>query len=145
MAMCTLLHRSVASGHDAVRWDEGLSVERRAEVIPLDGAQVSRLVARAVPEAVVHGCHLLPGGRVNTNYQVDTDRGPLVLRLYARDGAARDKEAALFDWLDDVPVPKVLGIGESELAPYAVVELLSGRPLVAAGAFGAAEWTTAGC
>lgn len=120
-------------------------MERRNEIISLDAAQVSRLVEETVPGVMVRRFELLPGGKANTNYRVETDRRPLVLRLYTRDGTARDKELALFEWLNDVPVPAVHGFGESEHTPYAVLSLCAGRPLdIACARFGAAEWKRTG-
>ena len=65
--------------------------------LTLDAAEVSRLVREAIPTASVTAFRPAVGGLSNTNIEVELADAPhrVLLRLYQRDRAAAQREAAL--------------------------------------------------
>ena len=112
-----------------------IRLERRTEIIELNFTQACQILAAGLPGAVLRSHRLLPGGRANTNYLLETDDGACVLRMYVRDATTREKETALANMLAELPVPRVLGVGDVDaFPPFALFEFRRGRPL--------AEWLT---
>lgn len=105
-------------------------LERRTEIIELNFEQARRLLAAAMPGTRLLSHRLLTGGRANTNYLLETDGGPRVLRMYVRDASCLQKETALARLLAELPVPAALGVGEIVgFPPFALFEFKPGRSL----------------
>ena len=109
------------------------AVERRTELVQLTQAQLERAVALVLPNVRVTAHRLAAGGRANTNYIVETDRGTHVVRIYVRDAATCAKERALCELVSSrVPVAKILGSGGTECGlghPFSVLEFVPGPTL----------------
>ncbi len=120
-------------------------MERRFPELSLTGPDIAAAMGPVLPGAHVLRFEPLRGGRTNTNVRVETDGGPLVLRLYSRGVGIRDKEAALSARLAELPVARCLGSTEAAGAPANVLEFLPGRPLSEDhGRFTDAQWRRAG-
>lgn len=80
-----------------------------------------------VPLGIVpHAIQLLTEGKANTNYRVETIRGPLVLRLYQRDLSAAMLEETVVELLpSEFPAPRVLARGRG----FSVWEFAAGATL----------------
>ncbi len=101
--------------------------------LTLAAAEVSRLVRDAIPSASVTAFRPAVGGLSNTNIEVELADAPLrvLLRLYQRDRAAAQREAALSALVlqQAVPVPRFFHIGDRNGRPYAVLEWIAGSRL----------------
>ena len=101
--------------------------------LTLDAAEVSRLVREAIPTASVTAFRPAVGGLSNTNIEVELADAPhrVLLRLYQRDRAAAQREAALSALVlqQAVPAPRFLHIGDRKGRPYAVLEWIEGLRL----------------
>lgn len=106
-------------------------MERRRAELHLSDRDLRAIVAEVEPGVSVRSARLLSGGLANTNYRVDTDRGPRVLRLVTRNPAGAEKEVLLLSELAGrgVPVPRLLGWSRSGPAPSLWLELLPGQTL----------------
>lgn len=108
---------------------------RRHGLIALDEGTLAELLQPIAAGKRVLAAEPLSGGLVNTNYRVTLagfDR-PVVLRLYARDGTACQKDVDLFARLwGRVPMAELLhadAAGERIGRPYAVFAWIEGEPL----------------
>ena len=101
--------------------------------LTLDAAEVSRLVRDAIPSASVTAFRPSVGGLSNTNIEVELADAPhrVLLRLYQRDRAAAQREAAISALVlqQGVPAPRFLHIGDRNGRPYAVLEWIAGSRL----------------
>jgi aminoglycoside phosphotransferase (APT) family kinase protein len=101
--------------------------------LTLDAAEVGRLVSEAIPKASVTAFRPAVGGLSNTNIEVELAQAPfrVLLRLYQRDRAAAQREAALSALVlkRAVPAPRFLHIGDRKVRPYAVLEWIEGSRL----------------
>ena len=110
-------------------------MERRRPELRLSEEVLRALVEVLEPGARFREARVLSGGLANTNYRVETERGPRVLRLVTRDPASAEKEALLLQELAGlgVPVPRLLGKAPAGAggspAPALWQELLPGRTL----------------
>src|SRR5438105_2549502 len=108
------------------------AIERRTPIVQLTRAQIERAIGHVLPDASVTAHRLLDGGRANTNYVVETNRGAYVLRIYVRDAATCGKERALHAFLgDQIPVAKLWGSGDLQGLgqPFSVFDFVPGVTL----------------
>jgi len=118
--------------------------ERRHEPVRLDLDAVSEMIAPVFAPRRAVVAQLLGGGLANTNYKLRLSgvREPFVLRLYTRDPAACEKEAALYARVRErVPVPHVFFAdteGRRFGHPYAITTWIEGEPLAVVLGRGAA-------
>src|SRR5690348_11410128 len=109
--------------------------ERRHEPIRLDLDTISEMIAPVFAPRRAVVAQLMGGGFVNTNYKLRLSgvREPFVLRIYARDPAACEKEVALHMRVRErVPVPHVFFAdtgGQRFGHPYAIMTWIEGAPL----------------
>jgi aminoglycoside phosphotransferase (APT) family kinase protein len=91
-------------------------------ILELDPAALAALL-----DQPVLGVELLAGGLRNTNYRVQLTGGPAVVRLYAAEAAACQREAALLHVLHgEVPVPLLLDARPDADPPWALFEFVDG-------------------
>jgi len=116
-------------GDDKTGWERG------TRGAPLSEAQVSRVLARALPGRALRSFEWIAGGLINTNLklQVEGLEGALVLRVYTRDPSACRKEADLHALVSvRVPVPEVLyanAEGSEEIGPHLLMRWIEGLTL----------------
>ncbi len=100
--------------------------------VGIDLTLIHHCVSRAFPNLTIAGTELLAGGLINTNIKVtfNTDRPPVVLRLYRGASSVCLKETALLSLLRlTVPVPEVLyaeSKGVEGSPPFCIVEFVEG-------------------
>jgi aminoglycoside phosphotransferase (APT) family kinase protein len=96
---------------------------------------IAGILHRAFPGHAVRSCAVMTGGLINAMYRVEVAgfEDPLVLRLYARDRAACQKEVDLHRLVAGcVPVPEILyaATGEQEgVAPHVLMRWVKGLTL----------------
>ncbi|MHC4840408.1 MAG: phosphotransferase family protein [Planctomycetota bacterium] len=100
-------------------------MERRAPKLDLSILQVREMIALAVPGVVVNSFKPVEHGRVNTNINVKTDYGHMLLRVNTRRPETSDKEVAINRLVKEtVSVPKVMGTGSWNDHRFAVYEFI---------------------
>jgi aminoglycoside phosphotransferase (APT) family kinase protein len=108
-------------------------MERRQKELLISDQVLHQVVETLEPGAGVREARVLSGGLANTNYRVETGRGPRVLRLVTRNPGGAEKEALLLRELErrGVPVPRLLGWtpGGGGPVPALWTECLSGQSL----------------
>ena len=93
---------------------------------------IAGVLHRALPGHALRSCAVMTGGLINAMYAVEVDgfEDPLVLRFYARDPAACQKEVDLHRLVEGrVPVPEILyaGSGEEEgISPHVLMRWVKG-------------------
>src|SRR5262245_53477053 len=102
--------------------------------IALDIGALAGLLAPVFPGTAVTDFEPVAGGLINTNLKVTVaGHGPVLLRLYQREGWLARKEAAIAARIGaKVPVARFLHVGEPSPATpwsYAVVEWIEGPRL----------------
>ncbi|HEY3063205.1 MAG TPA: aminoglycoside phosphotransferase family protein [Chloroflexota bacterium] len=97
--------------------------QRGFAIVPLSPPEASALIGRRVSKI-----SLLSGGLRNTNYRIELAAGPAVLRIYAADRAACQRECDVLDLVGEhVPVPRVLDAQPAADPPWAVHEFIDGQ------------------
>lgn len=97
--------------------------------------EIPHILQRAFPGHSLRCCAVMTGGLINEMYRLELEgwEQPLVLRLYARDPAACQKEVDLHRLVAAcVPVPEILyaSTGEAEsIAPHVVMRWMKGVTL----------------
>lgn len=84
---------------------------RRCDIVELSNAELTALIQPVWAGERVESAQLLSGGVINTNYKVAVSGSdtPYVIRVYARDPQAGEREAAIGDLIaGTVPVPRTL-------------------------------------
>jgi aminoglycoside phosphotransferase (APT) family kinase protein len=95
--------------------------------------QIARILHRAFPGHALRSCAVMTGGLINEMYRLEIEgfEQPLVLRLYARDPAACQKEFDLHRLVAErVPVPEILYAATSEaegVAPHLLMRWVKGE------------------
>lgn len=110
--------------------------------VPIDVAEVERLLAPWSTERSVISAAFLAGGLMNRNYRVRFDGGDdVVLRFYDRDAHSCAKEVSLLRELrGQIPVPEVLHVDESAGGiPFVVMNVVEGVSLRQLKKTGSAE------
>ena len=93
---------------------------------------IAGLLHRALPGHTVRSCAAMTGGLINAMYRVEVEgfEDPLVLRFYARDRTACQKEVDLHRLIaGSVPVPEILYAATSEqegVAPHVLMRWVKG-------------------
>ena len=93
---------------------------------------VPRILQQALPGHALRSFAVMTGGRINRLYRIEVEglQDPLVLRLYARDRAACQKEVDLHRLVGGcVPVPEILYAATSEqedVAPHVLMRWVKG-------------------
>ena len=93
---------------------------------------IAGLLHRALPGHTVRSCAAMTGGLINAMYRVEVEgfEDPLVLRFYARDRTACQKEVDLHRLVaGSVPVPEILYAATSEqegVAPHVLMRWVKG-------------------
>ncbi|MDQ6661614.1 MAG: aminoglycoside phosphotransferase family protein [Chloroflexota bacterium] len=111
------------------------NIERRYPLLALDDTTITAMLSPLFPQRQLVSVEALSGGLINTNYKIRLTGldEPFVLRIYMRDRAACEKEAALFSLIQKtVPVPEVLYAdteGREYEQPYVVMKWVDGVPL----------------
>jgi aminoglycoside phosphotransferase (APT) family kinase protein len=95
-------------------------------------ADIACALRRALPSHALRSCSVMTGGLINPVYRVELEGfdDPLVLRFYARDTAACQKEVDLHRLVaGSVPVPEILYAETRELegvAPHVLMRWVKG-------------------
>src|SRR5437660_1281179 len=103
-------------------------------VAPEELARLRMRIARAFPGKSVELARRLAGGFANANYEVLVSgmKEPVVVRVYARDPVAAEREAVVMRLVQrEVPVPRVLHVepGDDQLTAFAVLSWVEGVTL----------------
>ena len=107
--------------------------KRPVPALTPSAAEIAAMVRAGLPDANVAGFAMLEGGLANTNIRVDLAGGRVLLRLYQRDPAQAEKEAAIARRLAGrVPVPRFVHLGDFGGQRFALLEWIDGMPLDAA-------------
>ena len=106
----------------------------RERVAPEELARLRMRIARAFPGKSVELARRLAGGFANANYEVLVSgmKEPVVVRVYARDPVAAEREAVVMRLVQrEVPVPRVLHVepGDDQLTAFAVLSWVEGVTL----------------
>lgn len=106
--------------------------EKTSEQFSLPHDITTKMIALTFPDKKLDTYHAITGGCANLNIKtlLEGDGVPLILRVYLRDQGAAFREKHIADLVDtDIPVPKILYVGEIAGYRFSIAEFISGISL----------------